>query len=192
MQELMLLLPRIRYAMAPKSFGGVVNVAKNSQLNWSSWKKHRVFFSIIWASLLTDFGMTYGSPLFAAQAPSFNTSVVHVSQSISGALFLQGASGVLAVPLIQRYGRLPVLFWSQLLCALTVTIAAVSIATRSWPIELLDRELICPPVRQVSPNYACFTAFRALQGFVNTAPQILGLSMVHDMYFFHVRLRYRK
>lgn len=33
----------------------------------------------------------------------------------------------------------------------------------------------------VSPNYATFTAFRTLQGFVNTAPQVIGLSMVHDL-----------
>jgi len=33
----------------------------------------------------------------------------------------------------------------------------------------------------VSPNYGCFTAFRALQGLVNTAPQIIGLSIIHDM-----------
>lgn len=69
------------------------------------------------------------------------------------------------MPLVQRYGRLPVLFWSQFLCALMVMAAALS------------------------PNYACFTAFRALQGFVNTAPQVVGLSVVHDMFFFHDRTR---
>lgn len=92
-------------------------------------------------------------------------SVAATANSISGALFLQGAGGVIAVPLIQRIGRLPVLFWSQFLCAIAVTCAAVS------------------------PNYACFTAFRALQGFVNTAPQVIGLSVVHDMFFFHERTR---
>ena len=59
--------------------------------------------------------------------------------------------------LMRRYGRLPVLFWSQFLTALIVMAAAVS------------------------PNYACFTAFRTLQGLVNTAPQVIGLSMVHDL-----------
>jgi len=63
----------------------------------------------------------------------------------------------MAVPLIQRFGRLSVLFWSQLLTALVVMAAAVS------------------------PNYASFTAFRTLQGLVNTAPQVIGLSMVHDL-----------
>lgn len=109
--------------------------------------------------------MTYGAVLFQTQALSFGISVAETSNSISGAIFLQGVGGLLAVPLVQRYGRLPVLFWSQALCAISVTAAAVS------------------------PNYACFTAFRALQGFVNTAPQVVGLSFVRDMFFFHERAR---
>ena len=84
-------------------------------------------------------------------------SVHEVAASVSGGIFLQGPGGLLAVPLIQRFGRLPVLFWSQLLTDLVVMAAALS------------------------PNYATFTAFRTLQGFVNTAPQVIGLSMVHDL-----------
>jgi MFS family permease len=56
---------------------------------------------------------------------------------------------------------LPVLFWSQAL-ALIMIIAAT-----------------------FSPSYASFTAFRALQGFFGTAPQVIGLTMIHDMFFFH-------
>jgi MFS family permease len=89
---------------------------------------------------LTDFGMTYGSVVFQAQAATFKMSVAATANSISGGLFLQGPGGLFAVPLVQRYGRLPVLFWSQLLAAFMVMAAALS------------------------PNYACFTAFRALQG----------------------------
>ena len=92
-------------------------------------------------------------------------SVEATGDSISGSLFLQGAGGVIVVPVIQRIGRLPVLFWSQFLCALSVMASALA------------------------PNYASFTAFRAIQGFVNTAPQVIGLSIVHDMFFFHQRAR---
>jgi MFS family permease len=56
---------------------------------------------------------------------------------------------------------LPVLFWSQILGFVMVIIAT-----------------FCP-------SYASFTAFRALQGFVATSPQVIGLSVVHDMFFFH-------
>lgn len=105
--------------------------------------------------------MTYGFVLFQAQAPDFHMSVTSVSRSASGGLFLQGPAGIFAVPLIQRYGRLPVLFWSQFCSTLVVLAAALS------------------------PNYAYFTAFRALQGWFNTAPQVVGLSVIHDLYVFH-------
>lgn len=124
-----------------------------------------MLFSVILASLLTDFGMTYGAPLFAAQAPALGISVQKSSTTASGGMFLQGPAGLLAVPLVQRYGRLPVLFWSQFATAFVVLGAALS------------------------PNYACFTAMRALQGWFNTAPQVVGLSVVHDMFFFHERTR---
>ena len=127
-------------------------------LNWTWSKKHLVLLSLLLASLLTDFGMTFGSVVFVQQAMTFNLSVPAMANSISGGLFLQGPGGLFAVPLIQRYGRLPVLFWSQLLSAIWVMGAALA------------------------PNYASFTAFRALQGFCNTAPQVVGLSVIHDLY----------
>lgn len=60
---------------------------------------------------------------------------------------------------------LPVLFWSQLL-TLIVTIGAT-----------------------FAPDYATFTAMRTLQGFFGAAPQVIGLSIIHDMFFFHERAR---
>jgi MFS family permease len=41
----------------------------------------------------------------------------------------------------------------------------------------------------LAPGYAGFTAARTIQGLVNTAPQIIGLSIIHDMYSFHDRTR---
>lgn len=60
---------------------------------------------------------------------------------------------------------LPVLFWSQVLACAMVIAAALA------------------------PTYAGFTAARTLQGFFGTAPQVIGLSMIHDMFFFHERAR---
>jgi MFS family permease len=88
-----------------------------------------------------------------------------ISNSVSGAIFMQGPGGLLAVPLAQRYGRLPVLFWSQFL-TLVVSIGADG-----------------------AKNYAGFTACRTLQGFFAAPPQVLGLSIIHDMFFFHERAR---
>lgn len=68
------------------------------------------------------------------------------------------------IPLTVR-SRLPVLFWSQLL-SLVVTIGAT-----------------------LAPGYAGFTACRTLQGFFGAPPQVIGLSIIHDMFFFHERTR---
>jgi MFS family permease len=72
---------------------------------------------------------------------------------------------LLSIFLAKQCTRLPVLFWSQVLT------------------------LICIIIVTTAPNYACFTAFRTLQGFVNTAPQVIGLSIIHDMFFLHERAR---
>ncbi|KAL9095797.1 MAG: hypothetical protein Q9165_001794 [Trypethelium subeluteriae] len=132
-------------------------------LNWSWGKKHLVLFTLFLPALFTDFGMTWGTTLFQAQAPSFGMTVAATALSINGGIFLQGPGGVIAVPFTQRFGRLPVLFWSQFLsCVMVIGASQAS-------------------------GYAGFTACRTLQGFFNTAPQVIGLSVVHDMFFFHER-----
>jgi len=77
----------------------------NDPLNWSSSKKHSVLLALASASLLSDFGMTWGTTLFENQSTTWHMSITDVSHSLSGGLFMQGAGGVLAVPLVQRYGR---------------------------------------------------------------------------------------
>jgi hypothetical protein len=34
----------------------------------------------------------------------------------------------------------------------------------------------------LSNNYSTFTAFRSLQGFFGTIPQVVGLPIIHDIY----------
>lgn len=67
-------------------------------------------------------------------------TVPQIANSISGAIFMQGPGGLIAVPLVQRYGRLPVLFWSQFFTLIT-SIGAT-----------------------YAKSYAGFTACRTLQG----------------------------
>lgn len=74
-------------------------------LNWSWGKKHQVLVALTFSALLTDWGMTWGTTLFEAQAETWGMSIVDISNSLSGGIFLQGPGGVLAVPLVQRYGR---------------------------------------------------------------------------------------
>jgi hypothetical protein len=36
-----------------------------------------------------------------------------------------------------------------------------------------------------APTWISYIVARCLQGFFVTAPQVVGLSMIHDMFFFH-------
>lgn len=74
-------------------------------LNWSWTKKHAVFLALLPGCFLTDWQITWGTTLFEAQAMDWHMSVPAVANSISGAIFMQGPGGLLAVPLCQRYGR---------------------------------------------------------------------------------------
>ncbi|KAF8624996.1 hypothetical protein AX15_005625 [Amanita polypyramis BW_CC] len=66
---------------------------------------------------------------------------------------------------IRRYGRLPVLFWSQVL-ALGFLIGAT-----------------------FAPNLNTFAAMRCLTAFFGTTPQVTGLYIIADMYPFHLQAR---
>lgn len=74
-------------------------------LNWSWLRKHKVLCALLLPSLLTDWGMTWGTTLFEAQAMTWGMPVPDVARSASGGIFLQGPGGVFAVPFVQRYGR---------------------------------------------------------------------------------------
>lgn len=74
-------------------------------LNWSWFRKHKVLVALLLPSLLTDWGMTWGTTLFEAQAMTWGMPVPDVARSISGGIFMQGPGGVIAVPFVQRYGR---------------------------------------------------------------------------------------
>jgi hypothetical protein len=77
----------------------------NDPLNWSWMEKHTVLLALLLPSLLTDWGMTWGTTLFELQALTWKMSVPDAARSVSGGIFLQGPGGVLAVPFVQRFGR---------------------------------------------------------------------------------------
>src|SRR5579859_6629858 len=69
-----------------------------------------------------------------------------------------GIGGLIAVPFTQRFGRLPVLWWSMFM-SLFMTLFAT-----------------------LAPNNTAFIVARCLQGLFTTPPQCIGLSFIHDMY----------
>ena len=76
-----------------------------------------------------------------------------------------GVGGLIAVPFTQRFGRLPVLWWAMFL-SLWMTLFAT-----------------------LAPSNIAFIVARCLQGLFTTAPQCIGLSFIHDMFFFHEHAR---
>jgi MFS family permease len=102
--------------------------------------------------------MTWGATLIAAQAQEWHISLSKAATSLNYGILLQGIGGVLAVPLMDAYGRLPLWVWPQVL-TLSMVIGCV-----------------------FAPSFNVFTALRALQGLFGTMPQIIGLPIIHDMY----------
>ncbi|KAF8608516.1 MFS general substrate transporter [Ceratobasidium sp. AG-I] len=135
-------------------------------LNWSSFKKGYTLAIISLATIIPDFSSSIGIASLFPLSKQFDTTVEHVNNLTSNwSIFLLGPGGVLAVILISSFGRLPVLFWSQVL-GLGFLIGCT-----------------------VAPSLSVFAAVRCLQSFFSTAPQVVGLYFIKDIFFWHQEAR---
>lgn len=104
------------------------------------------------AAFVPDFSSGLGIGSLFELAKAFDTTVDEINNLTSNwSIFCLGPGGILAVILIKRYGRLPVLFWSQLL-GLGFLIGCAA-----------------------APNLHVFAAMRILNALFSTAPQCVGL-----------------
>ncbi|ETN36834.1 uncharacterized protein HMPREF1541_07821 [Cyphellophora europaea CBS 101466] len=126
--------------------------------NWSPWKKRFLFCALLSSSILCDGGMTWGATLVIPQSIEWHLTPQRVATSLNYGILLQGVGGVLAVPLMDAFGRLPLWFWPQILTLAMVVGCCLA------------------------PTFDTFTAFRAMQGLFGTMPQIIGLPIIHDIY----------
>ncbi|KAI0040199.1 MFS general substrate transporter [Auriscalpium vulgare] len=134
--------------------------------NWSSRRKALQLFIITLAAIVPDFDSGIGIAAIFALAKQYNTTPGVINNLTSNwSIFLLGWGSIFAVMLMRRYGRLPVLFWSQLL-ALGFLVGCT-----------------------FAPNLKTFTAMRCLTAFFGTCPQVTGLYIVTDMYPFHKQAR---
>jgi hypothetical protein len=76
-----------------------------------------------------------------------------------------GWGGLIAIVFIKKWGRLPILFWSQFFGL-------------GWTIG-----------QAVAPSLSSFAAMRILAATFQTAPQVSGLFTITDMYPFHLQAR---
>ncbi|KAJ7753587.1 MFS general substrate transporter [Mycena maculata] len=134
--------------------------------NWSERRKTLQLVIITLASTIPDFVGSIGVASIFALADRYDTTEDRVNElSANWAVFLLGWGGFAAVILTRRWGRLPVLFWSQLL-AFGFLLGCI-----------------------FAPNLNTFAAMRCIAAFFSTAPQITGLFTVTDMYPFHLQAR---
>ncbi|KAK7002476.1 efflux pump rdc3 [Favolaschia claudopus] len=134
--------------------------------NWSDRRKSVQLLIITLASAIPDFVGSIGVASIFALAERYQTSAEHVNAlSSNWGVFLLGWGGFAAVILTRRWGRLPVLFWSQLFAVAFLTAGIFA------------------------PNLNTFSAMRCIAAFFSTAPQITGLYTVTDLYPFHLQAR---
>ncbi|OSD07822.1 MFS general substrate transporter [Trametes coccinea BRFM310] len=134
--------------------------------NWSDFRKNLQLFLITLAAIVPDFDSGIGIADIFALATQYNTTTGHINNLTSNwSIFLLGWGGIFAVMLMRRYGRLPVLFWSQVL-ALGFLVGCT-----------------------FAPNLNTFTAMRCLTAFFATCPQVTGLYVVTDLFPFHLQAR---
>jgi len=134
--------------------------------NWSRGKKTLMLIIVTMAAFVPDFDSGIGIAVLFPISKQFNTTPGVINDVTSNwSIFLLGPGGIFAVMLVRRYGRLPILFWSQVI-ALGFLIGCT-----------------------FAPNFNTFAAMRCLTAFFGTAPQITGLYVVTDMYPFHLQAR---
>ncbi|KAJ7766307.1 MFS general substrate transporter [Mycena maculata] len=134
--------------------------------NWSDRRKLLMLIIITLAAIVPDFDSGIGIAAVFKLATQFNTTPAVINDiSTPWSIFLLGWGGIAAVILIRRVGRLPVLFWSQVLGV--AFLVGVTFA----------------------PNLKTLISMRCLNSFFSTTPQVTGLYIVTDLYPFHLQAR---
>ncbi|PCH45123.1 MFS general substrate transporter [Wolfiporia cocos MD-104 SS10] len=134
--------------------------------NWSDWQKNFQLIIITLAAVVPDFDSGIGIASIFALAKQYNTTSGVINDLTSNwSIFLLGWGSIFAVMMMRRYGRLPILFWSQVL-ALGFLVGCT-----------------------LAPDLNTFTVMRCLSAFFGTCPQVTGLYVVTDLFPFHLQAR---
>lgn len=138
----------------------------NDPQNWSDRRKALHLLVITLAAVVPDFDSGIGIASIFGLAQTYHTTTGVINNLTSNwSIFLIGWGGIFWIMLTRRYGRLPVLFWSQVF-ALAFLVG-----------------------NTFSPDLATFTAMRCLTAFFGTCPQVTGLYIVTDIFPFHLQAR---
>lgn len=138
----------------------------NDPQNWSDRRKALHLLIITLAAIVPDFDSGIGIASIFGLAQTYHTTTGVINNLTSNwSIFLIGWGGIFWIMLTRRYGRLPVLFWTQVF-ALAFLVG-----------------------NTFSPDLATFTAMRCLTAFFGTCPQVTGLYIVTDIFPFHLQAR---
>ncbi|GAA5908930.1 hypothetical protein JCM6882_004947 [Rhodosporidiobolus microsporus] len=134
-------------------------------LNWSSLKKHTILLIVALAAFNGDFQSGAGIPLLAPQGEEWGLSPTKVNEAGNLNVLFLGIGGLVWIPPLYFWGRLPVLFWTQFLGTFMV----------------LGSVLV--------QDFTVYYALRPLTSLFLTAGQTIGLTFVKDQFFFHEHAR---
>ena len=134
-------------------------------LNWSPFKKHMALLLVAFGSFAGDFGAAAGIPVILAQSKEWNISPTVANYPNNIGAVMCGVSGIVWMPLLNSWGRLPVLFWSSVL-GLFFTLGAV-----------------------LAKDFETHYVMRVLECLTQSVGQTIGLAFVKDCFFFHEHAR---
>lgn len=117
------------------------------------------------SSCTGDFAAASGATSLVVQAKEWALKPHTVSHSLAGITFMLGVGGLFTVWFSAYFGRLPVLFWFQVMASITAAWAAAA------------------------QSFNSFMAARILNGFFAVCAAGGGLMFINDMFFFHQRAR---
>ncbi|OJA17473.1 hypothetical protein AZE42_03918 [Rhizopogon vesiculosus] len=138
----------------------------NDPQNWTDFRKNMHLLIMTMSAIVPDFDSGIGIASIFGLAQTYDTTTGVINNLTSNwSIFLLGWGGPFWVILMRRYGRLPVLFWSQLF-AFAFLIGAT-----------------------FAPNLPTFAGMRCLTAFFGTCPQVTGLYIVADIFPFHLQAR---
>ncbi|ORY78923.1 major facilitator superfamily domain-containing protein [Leucosporidium creatinivorum] len=137
----------------------------NDPLNWSSTKKHTILLILAFAAFCGDFQSGAGIPLLSSQAAEWGMTLNDVNKAGNLNVLLLGLGGLVWIPPLYFWGRLPVLFWTQFLGTMMI----------------LGSVLVT--------NFDQYYALRPLTSLFLTASQTIGLTFLKDMFYFHEHAR---
>ncbi|KAG2020937.1 membrane protein [Coprinopsis cinerea AmutBmut pab1-1] len=140
--------------------------SSNDPQNWSNRRKATQLCVITLAVIVPGLVLGANTNLLFPLAEEFDTSPGEVNNLATNCSFIGSGLGGLFVPLLtRRYGRIPVLAWTQ-----TIFLLALVGCT-------------------FAPSFGVFVAMRVLVGVFSVTPQVTGLYVVTDIYPFHLQPR---